>query len=167
MSIKSTLALILFILLWTSTLLANPNEINLPPVPATSANSKTLLGVDSNKNGVRDDVEIYIYTNISKDPTIFKAYLLFAQSLQESFSYPDDVEKLRLNNDRNFNDQMCVHTVDVNWKKERTTAVGSIVKIIYNTPERKKVAGIIGDKYHVFGSARQVRKYKKQEVCRF
>jgi hypothetical protein len=33
----------------------------LPPCPDPIENSKTLLGIDSNNNGVRDDVEIWIY----------------------------------------------------------------------------------------------------------
>jgi hypothetical protein len=33
----------------------------LPPCPDPIENDKTLLGIDSNKNGVRDDVEIWIY----------------------------------------------------------------------------------------------------------
>jgi hypothetical protein len=33
----------------------------LPPCPDPTENDKTLLGIDSNNNGVRDDVEIWIY----------------------------------------------------------------------------------------------------------
>ena len=33
----------------------------LPPMPDKALNDSTLLGIDSNDNGVRDDVEIYIY----------------------------------------------------------------------------------------------------------
>jgi len=39
-------------------------EINghtLPPMPDKTLNDSTLLGIDSNNNGVRDDVEIWIY----------------------------------------------------------------------------------------------------------
>ena len=42
---------------------AKPQVINgyiLPPEPDQEVNNGTLLGVDSNGNGVRDDVEIYI-----------------------------------------------------------------------------------------------------------
>jgi hypothetical protein len=35
----------------------------LPPMPDPKENDKTLLGIDINKNGVRDDVEIWIYEN--------------------------------------------------------------------------------------------------------
>ncbi|MDR1007229.1 MAG: hypothetical protein LBL65_01530 [Campylobacteraceae bacterium] len=33
----------------------------LPPMPNPKTNDKTLLGTDTNDNGIRDDVEIYIY----------------------------------------------------------------------------------------------------------
>ncbi len=44
--------------------LANPNmtfdgEVE-PPMPDPDENKKTVMGVDVNKNGVRDDIEIYI-----------------------------------------------------------------------------------------------------------
>ncbi|MDR0407728.1 MAG: hypothetical protein LBH45_02245 [Campylobacteraceae bacterium] len=37
------------------------NDYQLPPCPDSVENDKTLLGIDSNNNGVRDDVEIWIY----------------------------------------------------------------------------------------------------------
>ncbi|MDR1614894.1 MAG: hypothetical protein LBS26_04910 [Campylobacteraceae bacterium] len=33
----------------------------LPPMPPKTQNDETLLGIDTNSNGIRDDVEIYIY----------------------------------------------------------------------------------------------------------
>ena len=39
------------------------NGHTLPPEPDETLNNSTLLGIDSNNNGVRDDVEIWIYTN--------------------------------------------------------------------------------------------------------
>ncbi len=37
------------------------NGHTLPPMPDKTLNDSTLLGIDSNNNGVRDDVEIWIY----------------------------------------------------------------------------------------------------------
>lgn len=36
------------------------NGHTLPPMPEKALNDSTLLGIDSNDNGIRDDVEIYI-----------------------------------------------------------------------------------------------------------
>jgi hypothetical protein len=37
----------------------------IPPVPDEKKNNETLLGIDSNNNGIRDDVEIWILKNYS------------------------------------------------------------------------------------------------------
>ncbi len=39
----------------------------LPPEPDPEINNETLLGIDSNENGVRDDVERYIIIRFSKE----------------------------------------------------------------------------------------------------
>jgi len=44
------------------------NGYKLPPEPDPKVNNATLLGVDSNGNGVRDDVERWIITHYAKDP---------------------------------------------------------------------------------------------------
>jgi len=44
------------------------NGYKLPPEPDPAANNATLLGVDSNDNGVRDDVERWIITHYANDP---------------------------------------------------------------------------------------------------
>ena len=54
-----------------------------PPMPDATENSKTIAGIDSNTNGVRDDVEIYIYTNYSK-PEEQKALMQFAKMEQNA-----------------------------------------------------------------------------------
>ncbi len=48
-----------------------PEIINghvLPPEPDETLNNSTLLGIDSNDNGVRDDVEIYVIKRYAQDP---------------------------------------------------------------------------------------------------
>ena len=45
------------------------NGYRLPPEPDPAVNNATLLGVDSNANGVRDDVERKIYLNYDKEVT--------------------------------------------------------------------------------------------------
>ena len=44
------------------------NGYKLPFAPDSTVNNATLLGVDSNDNGVRDDVEIYIIKRYAQDP---------------------------------------------------------------------------------------------------
>ncbi len=45
----------------TITAYTDINSYKLPPKPDETLNNSTLLGIDSNNNGVRDDVEIWIY----------------------------------------------------------------------------------------------------------
>ena len=52
----------LVLILLTSIIYADTiNEYNLPPEPDPKINNSTLLGIDANDNGVRDDVERWIY----------------------------------------------------------------------------------------------------------
>ncbi|MFK5938644.1 MAG: Ig-like domain-containing protein [Sulfurimonas sp.] len=44
------------------------NGYKLPPEPDETLNNSTLLGIDVNNNGVRDDVEIYVIKRYAKDP---------------------------------------------------------------------------------------------------
>jgi hypothetical protein len=48
----------------------------LPPEPDPEVNNATLLGIDSNNNGVRDDVERYIYTSGKYDQPVVRAVAL-------------------------------------------------------------------------------------------
>jgi len=94
----------------STTLITDPNTttpkvvvINghtLPPVPDKTLNDSTLLGIDSNDNGVRDDVEIWIYTYYSKpiEHAVFmqsaRAYQIVIQEPEkalETMKYLDDV----------------------------------------------------------------------------
>jgi hypothetical protein len=60
-----------------------PSGYTLPPMPDSTSNSATIEGIDSNNNGVRDDVEIYIYTNYSK-PEEQRSQMQTARMIQDS-----------------------------------------------------------------------------------
>jgi hypothetical protein len=78
-------------------------EINghrLPPEPDPIVNNSTLLGIDVNNNGVRDDVERWVYTYYSKpiEHAVFmqsaRAYQIVIQEPEkalETMKYLDDV----------------------------------------------------------------------------
>ncbi len=44
-----------------------PSGYALPPIPDSTENSKTIGGIDSNNNGVRDDIEIWIYKDYERE----------------------------------------------------------------------------------------------------
>ena len=61
-------------------------EYILPPMPDKKENDKTLLGIDSNNNGVRDDVEIWIY-NRFKDNENYRVDREIAMQWTRAFVY--------------------------------------------------------------------------------
>ena len=61
------------------------NGYQLPPEPDTVINNSTLLGIDSNNNGVRDDVERLIISEEAKHPHFPKTHT--ALSLQYAWAW--------------------------------------------------------------------------------
>ena len=58
----------------------------LPPEPDATANNATLAGVDSNSNGIRDDVERAIYSKYKDNKHVAIAMLQYAKELQMEFT---------------------------------------------------------------------------------
>lgn len=58
-----------------------------PPMLDEDENNKTILGIDINKNGIRDDVEVYIHENFKGEDKYYERMLAFqyAYHLQEKF----------------------------------------------------------------------------------
>lgn len=59
---------------------------NLPPMPPETERDATVAGVDSNNNGVRDDVEIAIHERHPDSPKIRAAQLQYAMALQSQLT---------------------------------------------------------------------------------
>lgn len=55
---------------------------HLPPEPDPKLVDATVEGVDSNKNGIRDDVELAIFKKYPKDSKVRAAELQYAKALQ-------------------------------------------------------------------------------------
>jgi len=66
----------------------------LPPEPDKKENKKTLLGIDSNNNGIRDDVEIYLVERF-KDESIKNIAFDIAKSLQNILLVTDKESALK------------------------------------------------------------------------
>ena len=67
-----------------------PKEINghrLPPEPDPKINNATLLGVDSNHNGIRDDVERWIIVHYANDPKYPKTKTVIALQYAKASQY--------------------------------------------------------------------------------
>src|SRR3989338_2519595 len=72
------------------------SDINgeLPPEPDTAENNATLVGVDSNSNGIRDDVERAIYLKYKDTPRVAIPMLQYAKELQMEFTEVHNSETL-------------------------------------------------------------------------
>jgi len=70
------------------------NGHRLPPMPDEKKNNETLLGIDSNSNGVRDDVERWIYERYKDKHPIYAALAMdSAQADQEALKGSTHYEK--------------------------------------------------------------------------
>ena len=132
--------------------LSNPVKLNiywevdghrLPPEPDPKINNSTLLGVDSNNNGVRDDVERWIYEKY-KDRHPINAVIAMeaAKVYQKIIAHPERAKELLLESrtigyceaflQYNSNPKIkAIFPHEVDDKYFRRT-------IIFNTEERKK-----------------------------
>lgn len=61
---------------------------NLPPVPDEVENNKTVAGIDTNKNYIRDDIEQYIHTTYPNSERMRAVLLQYAQALQLQLLVP-------------------------------------------------------------------------------
>lgn len=52
--------------------------------PDPAKNNSTLLGIDSDKNGVRDDIQVWIIQNFKDSPVIIQAFSNLASATQLS-----------------------------------------------------------------------------------
>ena len=58
------------------------NGLNVPPPPG-GANDATLVGIDSNSNDIRDDIDIFIATKYGSNANALKAARISAQASQK------------------------------------------------------------------------------------
>ncbi len=63
------------------------NGFKLPPEPDEDKNNKTLLGIDFNRNGIRDDVERWIITHYANDPKYPKTKTAIALQYAKASQY--------------------------------------------------------------------------------
>ncbi|GIT98856.1 hypothetical protein [Sulfurovum sp. TSL1] len=138
------IGLILLLLLTSNTYSETINGHTLPPEPDPKINNSTLLGIDSNNNGVRDDVERWIYETYKDEHPIhidiamqagraYKKVLETPEKAKEIHDYvsaPSYCESYYKIYAKYFNEVLLV-IKDVTNEYFRSN-------IIFNTQERKK-----------------------------
>ena len=109
----------------------------LPPEPDPKVNNATLLGVDVNHNGVRDDVERWIY---ERYPIRLHRALLISKAkfFQMVFITPlSDAKKLAEENTKNINCELYLGDIDDAIESDDWLENEEVLKnMIFNTKER-------------------------------
>lgn len=124
------------------------NGHTLPPEPDKALNDSTLLGIDVNDNGVRDDVERYIIIKEAKNPNFPKTWtvitLQFAWAWQKMIGAPT-IESRRFLEDVSACREYFIdkYTKYMNyqdyrsWRKVHSSLLGvDLEDKIFNTKER-------------------------------
>jgi hypothetical protein len=117
---------------------------NPPPVPDQTQNDATLLGIDTNRNGIRDDIEL-ILSNTTSTPQVRAGELQYAHTLQLYLTEVFNKETWRavaIQEDRAFQclgqafRQEGVNEDDLFLLME--ARVSNIRNLVFNTPKRKE-----------------------------
>jgi hypothetical protein len=108
---------------------------NLPPHPGPAGNA-TVKGVDSNKDGIRDDIEIFIAENYGYSERAVRALRSIARDVQHDLVDPPKTPEeavARVNADRSI---ACYgRTVDWETRVSKQAMLDVIAETV-NTPER-------------------------------
>ena len=118
------------------------NDINgaLPPEPDSVENNATLVGVDSNNNGIRDDVERAIYLQYKDNQRAVVAMLQYAKELQMEFTDVYNSETLVAVIQEEGRGSLCVFLLN--------NKLGDTVdELVFNTTQRKQYQEDIFRKY--------------------
>ncbi len=125
---------------------------NLPPDPGADAD-KTVEGVDANKNGIRDDVELAIFKKYPDSARIRAAELQYALALQNELT------------SNVFNSETLVAAIQEEgrgfgciYKNSLTDQIFNVYKkevrdLVFNTDGRKKKSDEVFNKYMTSFSA--------------
>ncbi|MFK7824116.1 MAG: hypothetical protein AB8G05_08165 [Oligoflexales bacterium] len=113
-------------------------RFNLPPDPGDKG-IETLFGIDADKDGLRDDVQRWIYFHYPDEPLIRKALRQLAIDHIENFKYGDNREKSVKASHKALDSVACSYDIfSLNYFKKRQTNLEEIkiLKVIENTRER-------------------------------
>lgn len=126
------------------------NSGDLPPDPGEEG-EKTLLGIDSDGDGVRDDVQRYIVQTYSEHKRLQKALFEYAKQYQVMLQVADNKEASRQATDVQSARHQCVSSIVQNSYKY----LRKLRPVILNTIERnrryvlfnKQLAGYISNSH--------------------
>ena len=112
------------------------NGISVPPEPDPVANNATLLGVDSNNNGVRDDVERQIATTYGANAGQYDGALRVAKSDQGFLTANGDPIKSTAATIAAATSGFCMYSKLGYDGIAAGKAINYLSPLTFNTPER-------------------------------
>ncbi len=117
------------------------NGIAVPPEPDPTVNNATLIGVDSNNNGIRDDVERKIATWYSGNAARYEGAMRTARLLQAYMVANGDPVKSK---EASLNGQLAIMCDLMSTYEKPSTEVADrlepmadVEKLVLNTDDRK------------------------------
>ena len=112
------------------------NGYKLPPEPDETLNNSTLLGIDSNNNGVRDDVERKIINKYKAEPIKIEVQMTSVKVYQQILENPiGNAEVLQKKLSINIDCEMYLLHQGIELEDDR---IDFIENITYNTKQRVK-----------------------------
>ncbi len=118
------------------TLFVETPEYKLPPEPDPKINNATLGGVDSNSNGVRDDVERNIY--VAYPIKLHRALLMDGASvMQEIMINPiENAKEIQKEITKTINCELYLSTLDTTIYSDEFESIKFLENKVVNTKER-------------------------------
>jgi len=121
------------------------NGYTLPPEPDPKVNNSTLLGIDSNNNGVRDDVERWIYKKYKDKHPIYIAIMMqAARASKKILTDPEAEGRAQENETSKVLDCSSYYRTDATYFGDKNLITEPIDfpyfwhAIYFNTKERKE-----------------------------
>lgn len=121
---------------------------HLPPPPNQADNDSTLAGIDSNNNGIRDDVELAIFKLHPDSARIRAAELQYAMALQNELTNVFDSQTLVAAIQEENRAYFCVGDMyKIGQDKLLDAEIKNVEALVLNTDTRKKKYQEIYQKY--------------------
>ncbi|WP_024953892.1 Ig-like domain-containing protein [Sulfurospirillum arcachonense] len=121
----------------TITVYKKINGYRLPPEPDPTINNSTLLGIDSNNNRVRDDVERWIYKTYD-NPIEIGLFMQNARAYQLVIEYPSKAHETTKYIDNSYSCERYIFSINSKLEKkyEYIDTDKELKKIQFNTIQR-------------------------------
>jgi len=144
----------------------------IPPIPNKEENDSTLLGIDIDNDGVRDDIELAINAKFAEKPSTRQAFKQIARINQKVLEDSSDKIKSIANSEKWGEAFSCASWIAVGntARNELTKSRLEVEALSLNTVERIKADIKFNDHLHGAGISPRVKalpRSRRNELCEF